>query len=296
MLVDSSLNLTNPKLLILLLQQHGFTTRKGLGQHFLISPNALRAIVAACELTEELPILEIGAGVGTVTRALAEAGARVNAVELDERAIAVLQETVGHFPKITIIHQDIMKTNLDTLFGTQRWTVVGNLPYYITTPVISRLLENSSLLARIVLLIQREVADRLSASPGSKIYGSLSVYAQVFARVERIIKVPKGAFLPPPTVESTVIRLNIFPQPLVPAHLQTPFFATVRAAFGQRRKMIENALAGGGILHGEREMIHAALLRAKIDPSSRAEMLGVEEFLRLTEELLVEDTNVIDIS
>lgn len=296
MKIDSSLDLTNAGTLIPILQRYGFSTRKWLGQHFLISQKALRAIVTACDVAAGLPILEIGAGVGTVTRALAEAGANVSAVELDERAITVLQETVGTFPNIVIIRGDIMKTNLKELFGEKQWCVVGNLPYYITTPVISLLLEMSSSIKHIVLLIQREVADRLAASPGSKIYGSLSVYAQVFAQVERIAQVPKGAFLPPPTVESTVVRLNIYPQSLVPPPLQPTFFSIVRAAFGQRRKMIENSLAGGGILHGERKLIHDALLRAGIDPASRAEMLGVKDFLRLTHEVLAEDDHVIDIS
>ena len=281
----SSLDLTDTRNLIPLLQRHGFTTRKGLGQHFLISPNSLRAILDGCALHEGLPVFEIGPGIGTVTRALAEAGAEVHAVELDQRAIAVLHETVGAFASVHVIPGDILKVDLAALLGTRRWTVVGNLPYYITTPVLSRILECSAQVARAVLLVQREVAERMTAPPGSRVYGSLSVYAQVFAKVERLARVSKGAFLPPPSVESAVIRLTMYAEPLVPTAQQPLFFTLVRAAFGQRRKMIENALAGAGMLQGDRAQLHAALTSADIAPESRAETLSVDAYLRLTEEV-----------
>ena len=280
---SAHLDLTRPDVLIPLLRRHGFSTRKSLGQHFLTSREALDAIVDACALADGAPVLEVGPGIGTVTRALAEAGARVTAVEVDARAVAVLRETVGAFPNVRVLHGDILAIDLPALLGDACWTVVGNLPYYITTPVISRLLDHAARLRRLVLMVQREVADRLASQPGSKIYGALSVYAQTYAAVECITRVPCGAFLPPPTVESAVVRLEIHPEPLVPPALQPRFFAVVRAAFGQRRKTLENALAGGGILHGDRATVAAALHAAHITPTRRGETLSIAEFVRVAE-------------
>lgn len=279
------LDLTDTQTLVPLLQRHGFHTRKGLGQHFLISRNVRDAIVTACALEEGLPVLEIGPGVGTLTRTLAEAGARVTAVELDARAVRVLDETVGAFPDVTVLQQDIMATDLAALFGSERWTVVGNLPYYITTPVLERVLEVADRVARAVFMVQREVADRLASPPGSKIYGSLSVFAQVYAEVTRVCRVPRGAFLPPPGVDSSVVLLTMRPQPQVPVALQPIFFPMVRAAFGQRRKTLENALANGGILGGERARVAEALQAAGISPTRRGETLGVAEFVLVAREV-----------
>jgi len=275
------LDLTDPGTLISLLRRYGFSTRKRLGQHFLLSRGTLQAIIAACELSSGLPVLEIGPGIGTVTRELAEEGARVTAVEIDARAVEVLRETVGDFPTVTIEQADIMTINLTALLAGARWNVVGNLPYYITTPVIARMIEVIEQIELMVFMVQREVADRLLAAPGSKSYGSLSVFVQVYTTVERIARVAPGAFLPPPSVESAVVRLTVRPEPLVPPALRDTFFQVVRAAFGQRRKTLENALAGGGILGGERLAVTAALHAADIIPSRRGETLSIAEFQRV---------------
>lgn len=279
------LDLSNTGVLMPLLQRHGFHTSKSLGQHFLISRKVLTAIVDACELDEGLPVLEIGPGIGTVTRELAERGARVTAVELDNRALEVLAETVGEFPQVNVIHGDFLAIDLPALLGNERWTVVGNLPYYITTPIMSRILEFSQQVAHAVFMVQREVAERIQASPGGKIYGSLSVFVQVYAEVERVARVPRGAFLPPPSVDSAVLRLNMRPEPLVSPSLQKTFFHVVHAAFGQRRKTLENALAGGGVLQGDRTATHEVLLAAGIVPSRRGETLSIEEFVQVAEEV-----------
>ena len=191
------LDLTDAGTLLPILRRHGFATRKRLGQHLLISRKALEAIIAACELQEGLPVLEIGAGIGTLTRALAEQDARVTAIELDTRAVEVLQETVGAFPNVTVLQQDILTVDLPALLDTACWTVVGNLPYYITTPVISRMIEQISHIKRLVFMVQREVAERLYAVPGSKVYGALSVFAQVYAQVERVVRVAPGRIFTP---------------------------------------------------------------------------------------------------
>lgn len=281
----SRLDLTDTGTLVPLLQRHGFHTSKSLGQHFLLSRKVLDAIVDACVPEEGLPLLEIGPGIGTLTRALAERDARVTAVELDRRALAVLTETVGAFPGVVILPGDILKIDLPAILGDCRWTIVGNLPYYITTPVIGRCLELHESIERMIFMVQAEVAARLQAAPGSRQYGSLSVFVQVYARVERIARVPRGAFLPPPTVESAVVRLSMRPQPLVPADMRPLFFNVVRAAFGQRRKTLENALAGGGILGGERPRIIAVLAAAGIAPGRRGETLAIDEYLTIAEEV-----------
>ncbi len=283
--MSETLELTNLGVLIPLLQRHGFYTRKALGQHFLLSGAALNAILEACALDEGLPVLEIGPGIGTVTRALAERGAEVTAVELDSRAVAVLAETVGAFPHVRIVQGDILKLDLAALLGDRTWTAVGNLPYYITTPVITRMLEHAGRIRRAIFMVQREVADRMAANPGGKEYGSLSVFVQVFAAVERVAKVPRGAFLPPPTVDSAVIRLTVRPEPLVPPDRQTLFFQLVRAAFGQRRKTLENALSNAGILDGDRPALATVLHAAGIDPVRRGETLSIAEYLRIAEEI-----------
>ena len=285
MTTPDHLELTQPGVLIPLLQRHGFSTRKSLGQHFLISRHVLEQIITACTLDDGAPVLEIGPGIGTLTRELAEQGAAVTAVELDARAVAVLRETVGAFPSVQVVQADILTIDLAALLGEARWTVVGNLPYYITTPVIGRMLEIAPRVLRMVLMVQREVAERLMAAPGNKIYGSLSVFAQVYAQIERVARVPKGAFLPPPTVESTVVRMHMRPEPLVPPALRATFFSLTRAAFGQRRKTLENALAGGGVLDGDRVAVAAALRAADIDPIRRGETLSIAEFLRLAEQI-----------
>jgi len=278
------LDLADPVILSDLLFRHHFVTRKSLGQHFLISRPAVEAIVDACCLHEGLPILEIGPGIGTLSRALGEAGANVTAVELDERAIWVLEETVGKIPSIKHIQGDILTIDLDNLLaGSPRWTAVGNLPYYITTPVISRLLEMGPRFARMIFMVQREVADRLMATPGSPSCGSLSIYAQVYTEVTRVIDVPRADFLPPPKVDSAVVCLTIREQPAVPVALQPQFFALVRAAFNLRRKTLPNALAGGGILNGDRAAIAELLQKAEISPTRRGETLSIAEYMRLAE-------------
>ena len=268
-----------------LLQRHGFYTKKGLGQHFLTSRKALMAIMDACGIEDGTPVLEIGPGIGTVTREMAERGAYVTAVELDAKAIAVLHETVGGFPRVQVHHADILTIDLSALLGDDCWTVVGNLPYYITTPVIARMLDFTEQIRCAVFMVQREVAERMAAPPGSKIYGSLSVFVQVFAEVERVARVPRGAFLPPPTVESTVVLMRMRPEPLVPPELRTTFFRVVRAAFGQRRKTLENALAGGGVLGGDRQAVTQVLNAVGIIPSRRGETLDIGEFLRIAREV-----------
>jgi 16S rRNA (adenine1518-N6/adenine1519-N6)-dimethyltransferase len=280
------LDLTDTGILIPLLQRHGFYTRKALGQHFLISRKVVEAIVEACDVQPDVPVLEVGPGIGTLTRALVERGAPVTAVELDQRAVEVLQETVGGFPNVRIIHADILTLDLAALFDSQRWTVVGNLPYYITTPVIIRILEHAAAVRLAVFMVQREVADRLCAAPGGKEYGAISVLVQVYAEVSRVIKVPRGAFLPPPSVDSSVVRFAMRPEPLVPPDLRHAFFTIVRAAFGQRRKTLENALAAGGVLDGDRQAVTHALQTAGIDPRRRGETLSIAEYVRVTEEVI----------
>jgi 16S rRNA (adenine1518-N6/adenine1519-N6)-dimethyltransferase len=216
----------------------------------------------------------------------------VIAIEYDPRFIAIMEETLRGKHPARIVHGDVLKVNLREILlsmGQRRRKVAANLPYYITTPALARLLEQHDLLERIVVLVQKEVADRLSAKPGTPDYGSLSVFTQYYAEVERLFLVPGSAFLPPPKVSSAIVRLMIRSHPPVNVTDEALFFQLVRASFGQRRKTLLNALAGG--TGKDRETVLSALQRAGLDPQRRGETLGLEDFALLANAWADEEPN-----
>jgi len=264
-----------------LLKRHEFYTNKSLGQHFLISQKALSAIVLACLDDIKSPVLEVGPGIGAVTRALLESGATVTAVELDRRAIAILAETVGDFDTVKVIENDILKINLNDIFEeTKKWVVVGNLPYYITTPVITRIITHYDKISRAVFMVQKEVAERITAEPNNKMYGSLTVFCNLFAKVKIVTRVPKGAFMPPPNVDSAVVQLDLRDEPLL-ANEDIPIFSKIlRAAFQQRRKQVVNCFISN--LNITRIEAENALNEANIPLTARAENMSIDDFVQLT--------------
>jgi len=264
-----------------LLKRHEFYTNKSLGQHFLISQKALSAIVLACLDDIKSPVLEVGPGIGVVTRALLESGATVTAVELDRRAIAILAETVGDFDTVKVIENDILKINLNDIFEeTKKWVVVGNLPYYITTPVITRIITHYDKISRAVFMVQKEVAERITAEPNNKMYGSLTVFCNLFAKVKIVTRVPKGAFMPPPNVDSAVVQLDLRDEPLL-ANEDIPIFSKIlRAAFQQRRKQVVNCFISN--LNITRIEAENALNEANIPLTARAENMSIDDFVQLT--------------
>ncbi len=281
--------LTSPAVVREIIQSHGFKVRKALGQNFLMDANIIEKIVQAANLTENDLVFEIGPGLGVLTRRLARPAGKVLAVEIDQNLLPILQETLADLPRAEVVHGDALKVNFDQLasertgglFGQSAgaYKLVANLPYYITTPLLMHLLNSGFNLELLVVMMQKEVADRLKARPGGKDYGSLSVVVQYYTLPEVVARVPKTVFYPAPDVESTVIRLTRRPVPPVKLRSEETFFKVVRAAFGQRRKTLLNSLTGSGL--ADKEAWIEILLQAGIDPVRRGETLSMDEFAQL---------------
>ena len=284
--------LTSPRVLRELLASRGIRPRKRLGQHFLIDRNILDIIVDALDLHHQDRVLEIGAGVGTLTQPLAASGAQVVAVEVDGRFAAALAEAVGTPPNVRFVYDDVLALDLESLLADGPWKIAGNLPYYVTTPILARLLEVRDRIERMVVTVQREVADRIGAPPGGRDYGALSVMAQFHCHVDRVAAVSRHCFYPEPDVESVILRLRIRQQPAVTVADQGLFFAVVRAAFGQRRKTLANALAGARFAFDR--PVPDLLRSVGIDPGRRGETLSLEEFASLANRLREEGVTTGD--
>lgn len=253
-----------------------------LGQNFLISSAVVRAVVEAAEIAAGDRVLEIGPGIGTLTQGLLEAGAEVTAVELDKKLPAVLAETLKGYAHLNVVQGDILKTDIAALMGGAPFKVAANLPYYITTPILLSLLEQKLPITRIVTMVQKEVAERMTAPPGGRDYGALSVAVQYYTEPEIVLDVPSNCFLPAPEVESAVIVCAVRQTPAVAVKDEKVFFRVVKAAFGQRRKTLSNALKTTG---APKEQIEAALTAAKVDAARRGETLSLAEFAAVADGL-----------
>lgn len=258
--------------------KNGASAHKSLGQVFLISDKVIDCIVRASTLQPDIPLVEIGPGLGVLTRVLAPRVQKMWAVELDNHKIGILNKELRGY-NIKIVHQDALKLSLNELWGDQKGYLVGNLPYYITSPLILHFLEQDSQLSGMTVMVQKEVADRIAAAPGSRTYGALSIAVQVSAHVTKVMDVLPSAFWPVPKVTSAVIRLDLRPYPGF--HVEKKdFFRIVKAAFSQRRKTIGNSLAGG--LKLDKQEVIKRLRGAGISDGRRAESLSIEEFQVLT--------------
>ncbi|MBB6447483.1 16S rRNA (adenine(1518)-N(6)/adenine(1519)-N(6))-dimethyltransferase RsmA [Bacillus benzoevorans] len=274
-----------------ILEKYGFSFKKSLGQNFLIDTNILRNIVEHAELSENSAAIEIGPGIGALTEQLAKRCKKVVAFEIDQRLLPILADTLEPYPNTHIIHQDVLKADVakvieEELAGISDIMVVANLPYYVTTPIILKLLEENLPIRGIVVMLQKEVADRISAKPGTKDYGSLSIAIQYYTAAETVMIVPKTVFMPQPNVDSAVIRLTKRESPLVPVISEDFLFTVTRASFAQRRKTILNNLTSqlpGG--KEKKEQILQALSLAEIEPGRRGESLSIPEFARLSDAL-----------
>lgn len=275
-----------------ILKKYGFTFKKSLGQNFLIDTNILHRIVDHAEITEETGAIEIGPGIGALTEQLAKRAKKVLAFEIDQRLLPILADTLSPYPNAKVIHQDVLKADLKGTLeqefeNIEDLMVVANLPYYVTTPILMKLLEEQIPVRGIVVMLQKEVADRIAAKPGTKEYGSLSIAIQYYTEAETVMIVPKTVFNPQPNVDSAVIRLLRRPKPAVEVQDEAFFFQVVRASFGQRRKTILNNLVNN-LPNGKQKKadIEQALSTAEIDPKRRGETLSTQEFGKLSDQLL----------
>lgn len=278
------MELTSPKTIRYIMEKYGFSFSKGLGQNFIVDGRVLERIADGAEITSEDCVLEIGPGIGVMTNVLCERAKKVVAVEIDKRLIPILNETVGHHDKLTVINADILKLDLKALmaahFEGERVKLVANLPYYVTTPIIMSFLEERLPIDALVIMIQKEVGERIMAPPGSKTYGALSVAVQYFSEPSIVTKVSRGAFMPIPTVDSVVLNLAVRKESPVKLLDESLFFAVVKDGFGKRRKTLLNALSSGrlGLSKPEAEQV---LIQAGVSPSARAETLDMNQFATL---------------
>lgn len=263
-----------------ILKTFGIHTSKKLGQNFLVDENVVSNIVAAAAVSATDTVMEIGPGIGTLTQGLAESGANVVAVELDQRLVEVLAKTLDGYENVRIIHGDILRIDIPREISAKTYKVVANLPYYITTPIIMRLLEQKLPIELLVTMVQKEVAERMVAAPGGKDYGALSVAVQYYSEPEIMFTVPPAAFIPSPAVESAVIRCKVRTEPPVKVQSEKTFFRVVRAAFSQRRKTLANTLKAAGIPAPDVKII---LIQAGIDGMRRGETLALAEFASIAD-------------
>ncbi|MCC6188866.1 MAG: 16S rRNA (adenine(1518)-N(6)/adenine(1519)-N(6))-dimethyltransferase RsmA [Anaerolineales bacterium] len=261
-----------------LLRRHNVRPKKRLGQNFLVDDIALGKVAAAAELQPDDTVLEIGPGLGSLTRYLAEAAQRVIAVEVDGALLPALEETLRPYDNVEVIQADILRLNLASVAGlSPGYCVVANIPYYITSAIVRHLVEAPVAPSRIVLTVQREVAERMVAQPDDM--NLLAVSVQFYTVPRIVARLPAGAFFPRPGVDSAIVRLDVRPQPAVPAADITAFFRVVKAGFSQRRKQLRNALAGG--LRLSSTQVDAFLAQAGIGPQRRAETLSLSEWSAL---------------
>ncbi|QLB49313.1 16S rRNA (adenine(1518)-N(6)/adenine(1519)-N(6))-dimethyltransferase RsmA [Streptococcus sanguinis] len=274
-----------------ILERHGFTFKKSFGQNFLTDTNILQKIVDTAEIDKKVNVIEIGPGIGALTEFLAESAAEVMAFEIDDRLVPILADTLRDFDNVTVVNQDILKVDLAQYIAEFKnpdlpIKVVANLPYYITTPILMHLIESGIPFSEFVVMMQREVADRISAQPNTKAYGSLSIAVQYYMTAKVAFIVPRTVFVPAPNVDSAILKMVRRDQPAVAVQDEKFFFKVSKASFVHRRKTLWNNLTSYfGKSEETKGKLTAALERAGLSPSVRGEALSLEEFARLADAL-----------
>lgn len=267
--------IASPEVVHYICKRFDIKMSKKLGQNFLIKRGIVDEIVHAAELTPGEPVLEVGPGIGTLTQGLAQSGADVTAIELDRRLLEVLDTTLASYDNVRIVHGDVLKLDVPTIINHKPFKVVANLPYYITTPIIMSLLESKLPIERLVVMVQKEVALRMVAKPGTKDYGALSVAVQYYTEPDIVLDVPPKSFLPAPAVTSSVIRCVLRDKPPVDVIDEKLFFRVVKAGFAQRRKTFSNTMKTTGL---SKDRIEELLAKANIDGQRRGETFTLQEF------------------
>ena len=267
--------IASPEVVHYICKRFDIKMSKKLGQNFLIKRGIVDEIVHAAELSPGEPVLEVGPGIGTLTQGLAQSGADVTAIELDRRLLEVLDTTLASYDNVRIVHGDVLKLDVPTIMNHKPFKVVANLPYYITTPIIMSLLESKLPIERLVVMVQKEVALRMVAKPGTKDYGALSVAVQYYTEPDIVLDVPPKSFLPAPAVTSSVIRCVLRDKPHVDVIDEKLFFRVVKAGFAQRRKTFSNTMKTTGL---SKDRIEELLAKANIDGQRRGETFTLQEF------------------
>lgn len=277
------MDLTSPRVIKDIAARFGFTFSKGLGQNFLLDSSVLDKIVEAADIEDGA--LEVGPGFGVLTKHLAETGKKVVSVEIDRRLFPVLDYTLEGYDNVKVLEEDILKTDVKQLIAEEfpegKVSVAANLPYYITTPIITGLIESKLPLKNIVVMVQKEVAQRICAKPGKKDYGAITVLCQYYTEPEMVCIVPAGSFYPPPKVDSAVLCMKMREKPAVDVKDEKIFFRVVKSAFAQRRKTLLNCLQSG--FSTDKETLSKVLESIEISPQIRGEKLGLEEFAKIAD-------------
>ncbi len=281
--------ISSPSRTMEIIKKYGFDFKKGYGQNFLIDYNILTGIAESAGVSKDDCVLEIGPGIGSLTQVLAENSKKVIAVEIDNKLIPILADTLGDYENIKVINQDILKTNIDALINEEcdgkPIKVVANLPYYITTPIILGLLEKQYKIESITVMIQKEVAERISATEKSKDYGALSIAVQYYCDVNYDFTVSAGCFIPQPKVDSSVITLTPTKEKKYKTNNEKLFFKIVKCAFGQRRKTLVNSIANQSGLAISKEQIASVLEGMGLDARVRGEALSITQFCELADRI-----------
>ncbi len=280
-------NLTNISVVRGLLERHGFTFSKALGQNFIINPAVCPRISQLGGVTPQRGVIEIGSGIGVLTAQLAQDARKVVCIELDSRLLPILDETLAGYNNVTIINQDVLKVDLHRLiareFTGMEVVVCANLPYYITSPILMKLLEDRLPVKAITLMVQKEAAQRICAPPGTRAAGAITAAVHYYSRPKLLFHVSRGSFMPAPNVDSSVITLEVLPEPAVETPEPALFFKVVRGAFAQRRKTLLNSLSAH--LGLEKQQIAQLLAQANIPPNARAEQLTLQQFADIARQL-----------
>ncbi len=288
------MQLTNISTIKQLCKAHGFSLSKGFGQNFIVNENVCPTITDYCEIDSTYGVLEIGPGIGVLTKELAKQAAKVVAIEVDDRLPPVLSQTLEEFDNVKIILQDVLKADINKIineeFAGLKVIVCANLPYYITSPIIMKLLEDRLDIEHITVMVQKEVADRICASTGTRQCGAITYAVNYFAQAEILFNVQPGSFYPPPKVVSTVIQLRIHKNAPVNVKSEKLLMKLIRSAFNQRRKTAVNAISAG--VSVPKQNVITALEKLNILPTARGEQLTLEDFANLANELIISCDNV----
>ena len=284
------MELYNPSVIRGIKNKYRFKFSRSLGQNFLTNKEVIDGIVEGADITKEDLVIEIGPGIGVLTAAAAEKAGKVIAIEIDTNLVTILGDTLAEFDNVKVINENVLKLNLAKIIEEEAGyykavKVIGNLPYYITTAIIMKLLEEKLPVESITIMMQKEVADRIKSSPGSRIYGAISVAVQYYCRVNIVEDVPKDYFMPMPKVDSAVLRLDVRKEAPVNLLDEKMFFRCIKAGFSQRRKTLLNSLTGTGFGKG---VISKCLVNAGIDGKRRAETLSLSDFAAVANELVKE--------